>query len=588
MGVQRMLRFSRVWLTGLVALIVTTACASPVAVERNERAATGVAPAGSSLEGRMSTGPKRFNVAIRGNPHTLYQKLNPRSNIPGIDGLERMVGTGLTVASPDGGRTARLAETVPTLENGLWKLLPDSTMEMTWTLKPNIVWHDGTPMTSDDLVFTAQVVRDREYPVFRHVAFDSLGTVEAIDQRTVVVRWTKPFINADQFFSSEIALPIAKHRLEEAYRTDREHFLDHPYWSTEYVGVGPFKLKSWEAGSHLVAEANDRYVMGRPRIDEIVVKFIPDPNTLAANLLAGEVDMVWGGRIDIEWGKEVGERWRDGKLGTAVASMLQIFVQHLNPSPSVLGNVEFKRAMVHALDRQAMVETLQFGLTSIGHTFVAPNQPEHAAIESAVVKYDYDQRRSLQMLEGLGYTRGNDGALRDRAGERLAFQIRTSQGDVSQEKAMYASADDWQRLGVEVDRHLVPPQRANDAEYRSTFPAFDLKRQGGDMEFARSFLSSRIALPENNFQVSGNNSRYAKPEMDRQIDRYFTTIPMEERMQAARQIVRMVAEDVAWIGLYYQVSPILLPNKVPGLQVSASPGTWGEQMVEFLHEWDIR
>jgi len=365
--------WSRVWLVGLVSLVVLSACASPPTPA--DRSASGSAAVGTTAVGSASTGPKRFTVAIRGNPHTVYQKLNPRSNIPGIDGLERMVGTGLTVASADGGRTARLAEAVPTLENGLWKLLPDGSMEMTWTLKPNVVWHDGTPMTADDLVFTAQVVRDKEYPVFGHVAFNSLGTVEAVDQRTVVAKWTKPYINADQLFSSEIALPVAKHRLDEAYRTDREHFLDHPYWSTEYVGVGPFKLKSWEAGSYLVAEANDRYVMGRPKIDEVTVKFIPDPNTLMANILSGDVDMVWGGRIDVEWGQELGERWQQGKVGTALASMIQIFVQHINPSPSILSNVEFKRAMVHALNRQAMVDTLQFGLTSVGHTFVAPNQP---------------------------------------------------------------------------------------------------------------------------------------------------------------------------------------------------------------------
>jgi ABC-type transport system substrate-binding protein len=141
---------------------------------------------------------------------------------------------------------------------------------------------------------------------------------------------------------------------------------------------------------------------------------------------------------------------------------------------------------------------------------------------------------------------------------------------------------------VEVERHLVPPQRANDAEYRATFPAFDLKRQGGTMEYATSFHSSRIALPENNYLVSGNNSRYSRPEMDVLIDRYFTTIPVPERMEVGRQVVRMLSEDVGWIGLYYQVSPILLPSKVPNLRISASPGTWGDQMVEFLHEWEIR
>src|SRR5437660_12393783 len=82
---------------------------------------------------QVSSTPKRFTAAIRGNPHTVYQKLNPRSNIPGIDSLEQMVTAGLTVAALEGrGRLPRLAEAAPTIENGNWKLLPDGQMEVTW------------------------------------------------------------------------------------------------------------------------------------------------------------------------------------------------------------------------------------------------------------------------------------------------------------------------------------------------------------------------------------------------------------------------------------------------------------------------
>src|SRR5204863_185949 len=140
---------------------------------------------------------------------------------------------------------------------------------------------------------------------------------------------------------------------------------------------------------------------------------------------------------------------------------------------------DFKRAMVHALDRQTMGDELNWPGSPIGHTFVAPNEPEYAAIESSIVKYEYDPRKSGQLLQGLGYSKGSDGLLHDASGQKLTFQIRTSQGDVTQEKAMYASADAWQNLGVDIERFLVPPQRANDAEFRATYPAFDLKRQAG-------------------------------------------------------------------------------------------------------------
>jgi ABC-type transport system substrate-binding protein len=149
---------------------------------------------------------------------------------------------------------------------------------------------------------------------------------------------------------------------------------------------------------------------------------------------------------------------------------------------------------------------------------------------------------------------------------------------------MYASADDWQRLGIEVERHLVPPQRARDAEYRATFPAFDVKGQAGTIDYAPSFHSQRIALPENSYRVSGNNSRYSNPEMDLAIERYFTTLPWEERMEWGRRIVQRVSEDVAWIGLYYEVAPVLIPNRAVNVAASRDEGI----MLDVIHQWDLK
>jgi peptide/nickel transport system substrate-binding protein len=414
---------------------------------------------------------KRFSAAIRGDPHTLYQKLNPRSNIPGIDDLERLVNSGLTVPDADGRLQARLAEAVPTIENGLWQVFPDGRMETTWRIREGARWQDGRPFTTDDLVFTAQVSRDPEIPVFGHLAYASIETVEAADARTMTVRWRRPYIDADGMFAwggsgggGGFALAFPKHLLEAVYAEDKEHFIEHPYWSYDFVGTGPYKIKDWQRGSHLVFEANDLYLLGRPKIDEIRVKFIPDPNTLGANILAGEVDLTLGGRISTEWAMNVRDQWRDGALEMSYRSMLQIYPQFINPTPAIVGDLQFRRAMVHAIDRQQMVDTLQFGLTSVGHTFISPREREYADIEGSIVKYEYDPRRGGQMIEALGYTRGPDGFFRDRNGQKLVVQARTSQGDDLQEKSMYAASDDWTRLGVEVERHLVVPQRASDAE----------------------------------------------------------------------------------------------------------------------------
>jgi len=573
----------RICFLAAVILLTLTACAP----------ARSTAPSGGSEPEARSGPPRRFTAAIRGDPHTVYQKLNPRSNIPGIDDLERLVNAGLTVMDPEGNLQPRLAEAVPTIENGFWRLFADGRMETTWRIREGARWQDGEPFTADDLVFTAQAWRDPELPILGHIAFQSVDTVEAVDARTVTVRWKKPYIDADVMFSmgsgggssNGYALAIPKHVLETAYLEDREHFIEHPYWSTDFVGMGPFKLKEWERGSHLVVEANDRYIAGRPKVDEIRVKFLPDPNTLGANILAGEVDLTMGGRISTEWAMNIRDQWRDGTLVMVYRSMLQTYPQFINPTPAIIGDLQFRRAMVHAIDRQQMVDTLQFGLTSVGHTFVSPREKEYPEIEGSIVKYDYDPRRASQMLEALGYSKGADGLLRDRAAQILQVQTRTSLGDDLQEKTMYAMADDWTMLGVQIERHLVPPQRANDAEYRATFPGFDVKRQAGTMDYARNFHSDRVALPENNFLVSGNNSRYRNRELDASIERYFTTIPHEDRMDAARRIVQHISENIGWIGLFYQTEPDLVANRLTNVPI---PKSSGSSRLWNIHEWDLR
>lgn len=541
----------------------------------------------SSAPAPRSSAPKRILAAIRGDPHTVYQALNPSSNIPGIDALQELAHAGLSVDDPQGTRRPQLAEAVPSLENGLWKLSLDGRMETTWRIREGVRWQDGTPFTSDDLVFTLKVSMDRELPILGDRAFEFIERVEAPDPRTLVVSWKAPYIEADTIFgiSNNRAAPFAKHILESAYPADQETFISHSYWSSEWVGLGPFKIKEWFRGSHMVFEAYEGYALGRPKVDEILVKFISDPGALAANILAGAVEMPLGGRLSLEWAMNVRDQWPEGKLEVAYNNWIVIFPQFIAPNPPVVVDQRFRKALMHAVDRQEQVESLQFGLSSVAHSFLNPNQPDYRDIEARVVRYEHDPRKAAQTIEGLGYARGPDGIFRDGAGQKLAVQLRTSQGDDLQEKAMFSTADYWQRVGVEIERHLVPPQRARDREYRTTFPGFDLKRNPNDVRGLKSLHSSNTPLPENNYLASGNNARYVNPDFDTFIDRYFTTISKQERTQILGQAIYHISDRLNLMGLFYNTEPILMSNRLANIHAGAgarSSVTWN------AHEWEIR
>src|SRR5207302_11457954 len=106
--------------------------------------------------------PKRLVAAIQGSPVSVYQPPNIPDSPKGLSELTSMVHVGLSVFDTTGTLQAELAEAVPSVENGLWKLLPDGTMETTWRIRAGAEWHDGTPFTADDLVFALRVASDPE------------------------------------------------------------------------------------------------------------------------------------------------------------------------------------------------------------------------------------------------------------------------------------------------------------------------------------------------------------------------------------------------------------------------------------------
>ena len=166
------------------------------------------------------------------------------------------------------------------------------------------------------------------------------------------------------------------------------------------------------------------------------------------------------------------------------------------------------------------------------------------------------------MKEYVGYQPGPDGTLRDEAGQALRLELRSSNVDINQ-KAMYSVADYWGRVGIGVDSVTVPPERIRDQGYVATFPAVNMFRgTSPGATWVRNWHSSRAALPENNFQVTGNNSRYKNPELDGLIDRYFATIPTAERLQVLGQIAHHVTDRVLMLGLFFNTDPVMIGTRL--------------------------
>jgi peptide/nickel transport system substrate-binding protein len=557
-------------LTSLLA-----ACAAPTAPR-----STGSEASGSAAE--RTTAPKRITIAIRSDPKALSAKLNSAGGAggaPGAGEIEMMLNNGLAVETNAGAIHAQLAEAVPSVDNGLWKVFPDGRMETTWHLRSGIEWHDGVPFTADDVLFTAKVEQDRDLPIFRNVAYSNVDSVEAPDPQTVTIHWKRPFIQADRMFTNSLSMPMPRHLLEATYQDDKENLQNLAYWSRDFVGTGAYKLREFTPGTGVVLDANDRYVLGRPRIDQITVRFILDPSTMAANILAGDVDMNMGGRLAIEWGTQIAAQWRDGRMFPEVArSMVTAYPQFINPNPPVLLDLQFRRALMHAVDRQQLLDSLNGGYGMLGDAIISPSQAEWKDVESSVVRYPYDPARTAQLIQGLGYTRGADGIYRDAAGQRLAVEVRTTSNDDVQMKTMASTADYWQQAGVGVDQVAVPPQRSQDREYRATRPAFEIVRQPNGVKELSRLYGGNTPLPENDY-TGVNRSRHRNPEFDALIDRFLVTIPQTERMGILRDIVHYVSDQLIIMGMFWDPGPTMIANRIKNV---GEPGD-----VYDVYQWDV-
>lgn len=520
---------------------------------------------GASAPASAAPTKKQIVVSIFSSPAGLHQELtNPQGtsgSVPGLGELYQIVGGGLTSLDTESVRHPWLAEAVPSVENGLWRVMPDGRMETTWRIKPGVRWHDGEALTAADLRFTVEVYRDRDLGIPAIPGLRLIDDVEVSDERTAVVRWREPFIIADTLFSSGPTMwLLPRHVLERPFQEGKDQFLGLPYWQGEFIGAGPFRMHEWVAGSSLTLVANPAYVLGRPRLDQIDVRFFTDRSAIVAGLLADALQLHVGRGLNPLDVIQIRDSTQDVKvqLGGPLGNVLPIYPQFINPDPPIVANLQFRRALLMAIDRKELTDTLNYGLGPVAHSWVPSDLPEGKAIEGRIVRYAFDPRGAARLIEALGYTRDADGVFRSADGMRLTVPIVTHRQNAFHEPSTLAVARYWKALGLEVPVEVLPVERAGDLQYRALFPSFFLISRGLPVHRPDGYFTRRaIPVAENGYR-GGNVGRYGTAELDALIERYVTTIPFGERMAVLGDIVQVQTEQVTMLPLFFQGAAFIL------------------------------
>ena len=477
-----------------------------------------------------------------------------------------------------------LAEAVPQLNTDSWKVFPDGGMETTYRLRPGLTWHDGQPLTADDFVLAWQVYLGN-LP-FGSRPQDKMESVTAPDPRTLTIRWTSPEVTAGRL-ESEFE-PLPSHLLREPFQAftagslSQEAFLGNPIWTQGYVGAGAWRLARWELGAFIEGTAFDGFAL-----DRFVVRVMGDENTILANLTAGEIDYTQTLVLRFEHGEVLDQDWvPSGKGKYEIGTQYFVMnIYQLRPEfqqEPMLFDVRARRAMVHAIDHQALADGLFRGEVPATDSWMYRFTPYFTEAEKAITKYPYDPRRAQQLLEDAGLRRGPDGFFVNPDGRRFEpdFQVRAGS---QQERGQAIQIDMWKQIGVQVTASVLP-NIAVPAMERHNVPGFVLRTSNIETWW-RDFLNSEIGSAANRWRGE-NRTGWSNPEFDRRFDVFDRTLDTVERNRITIQMLKIVHDEVPGYVVYD--SPALIAY-VANLRGPSFPvkGDASESQFGRLYEWEF-
>jgi peptide/nickel transport system substrate-binding protein len=476
-----------------------------------------------------------------------------------------------------------LARDIPSQEAGTWQVNPDGTMVTTYRLRENARWHDGTPVTSGDFAFAFEVYVDDDVPVLHRDPEHLISSVEAPALDTIIVTWREPYVGANALGYRELN-PLPRHLVESRYRLNKATFLNGDEWTTAYVGTGPFVLDRWTPGAGLVARANPDWFLGSPKIELIDVRFISDANTLVANLLAGEVDLINSPGIRANEAVIIRDQWQartDGylKIWATRISFVEFQYRQVQNWQAALADVRVRRALIHAVDRQGLVDTVNEGMGAIADAQVATSDSAFADVDRALTKYPFDPTRASALLGEAGWRRDASGSLVGPAGQPLELEVMSI---AAQTRAATIVADNWKAIGANAGPNILPAARNRDRELRTSFPSTQLSQRGLSIsDFV--FVTDQMPKPELGYAGS-NRGSFSDAEVDRLHRIAQTSLDPRQRHNAVVGLHKRMSEVAGYGPLFYSVEVIAARDRLKG-----PVGNYGPQIgiTWNVFEWEI-
>lgn len=461
-----------------------------------------------------------ITVAIESNP----TNLDPRFSMDAISGkVTRLIFNGLVKLDENMRLTPDLAEK--------WEMTDDVTY--IFHLKKGIKFHDGIELTSKDVKYTYEFILEPVNKSPKKGGYDRIKEIKTPDDYTVIFILKEPFAP----FLDNMTLGIVP---EHAAKEKGGDFSSHP------IGTGPFIFKEWAQDERVILSTNINYFEGRPHINQVIYKIIPDETIRVLELEKGDVQLLMNPITP-----DILPRFEKNKYLKIIKNTGTNYSYiGFNLNDPILKNLKVRQAIAHAIDRDGICKYILKGLAKKTDGILTNY---NWAYEPDLKNYNYNPELSKKLLDEAGFP------VHSETGIRFKLTFKTSQNEL-RKRIAEVFQEQLRKVGIEMEIRTYEWGTFFSDIKSGNFQVFSLTWVGVSDPDIFHYMFHSSSLPPD----GANRVRYSNPEIDSLLEHGRKTLSQEKRKEIYNKIQKTISDELPYISLWHSVNVAVMKKNVEG------------------------
>ena len=528
----------------LIALVVYTSAGSPSTIAAKDKLVIGITQFPSTFHPNIdSMAAKSYILAMTARPFTVF------------DANWELI--------------CMLCTELPTLENGLAKkeITPGGKqgIAVTYSIQPKALWGDGVAVSTKDVLFTWKVGRHPKSSVGNMELYRSIYKIDVKDEKTFTFHFDKLTFDYNSI-NDFILIPA---HIDEANFSNPEIYKNRTAFDTDTLNkglyFGPYKITEVAPGSHVVLDRNPTWYGKSPAFNRIVVRAIGNTAAMEANLVSGGLDMI-AGELGLSIDQAISfEKRHKQKYNVIYQPGLVYEHIDLNLENPLLQDIRIRKALIYAIDRKAISESLFGGRQPVAHSSVNPLDWVFA---EDVPKYAYDPEKTAALLDEAGWSIKNRGVRTNAKGQELTFEIMTTAGNRTRELVQQILQSQWKAVGFDIKIKNEPARvffGRTMTERRYSGLGMYAWMSSPENVPRTTLHSEHIPTKANNF-AGQNYTSFKNAEIDELLETIETQLDKSKRKELWRRLQHIYANELPVLPLYFRANAYILPKWLTGVE----------------------